>query len=89
MILEISCEVRERGSRNPRRETFTTAAQSMDEVDRLIAARFPGKWCVRPEARVVADDPCVLVQQMARDDKAALFSEPALKRKPGRPPKHG
>lgn len=56
MILEITCELRERRVRLPRTETFTTAARSADpaEVNRLIAERFPGVWCVKPEVRIVS-----------------------------------
>ena len=56
MILEITCEVRERHTRIPRRETFTAAGQLEDVAD-LIAARFPGKWCVHPKVRIIDDGP--------------------------------
>ena len=75
MILEITCEVRERHTRIPRHETFTVAGQLEDVAD-LIAARFPGKWCVRPKVRVI-------------DAPSPAFDELAEKRKQGRPRKNG
>src|SRR3990167_2756028 len=53
MMLEITCEVRERHTRIPRNETFTVAAESLEDVEELIAKRFPGKWCVHPKARII------------------------------------
>ena len=53
MILEISCEVRRRSTRFAKRETFTTAAESLDDVTALMARQFPGAWCVKPEVRVI------------------------------------
>lgn len=121
MILEITCEVRERHTRIPRHETFTVAAESLEDVEELIAKRFPGKWCVHPKARVIDDGPST--QLVGLDEMLERFPIPrltlapeqfnrtadgiamleraginiedterqfiAMKRKPGRPRKHG
>ena len=102
MILEITCEVRERHTRIPRHETFTVAGQLEDVAD-LIAARFPGKWCVHPKVRVISEDGVMLephqfnrtADGIATLERAGINIEEterqflAMKRKPGRPRKHG
>ena len=54
MIVEISCEVRDKVHRG-RREAFTTSVPSLDNADIRAAIRdkFPGLWCVKEKARVI------------------------------------
>lgn len=56
MILEISCEVRDRTFRGSR-QTFVASADSLNDVPKLIADKFPGAWCPHVQTRVIEESP--------------------------------